>query len=396
MMMIFSGLTRIYQVRYISCMRFANAPTATVPHLAAWMEDDIRRRGLSCGDRYFTAEEAGQRLGVSTMTAHRAMKVLADRGLLNRRRRKGTFIGRAFSQREAVPLKCIHVLVPRDYQRVERALGEGFWAGLHSELPGISIQYDFVPDHEPMAFLRQVVEQATQGDSLEGLILALSTREMRQYVNELDLPIVVNGSVEPDLGNVSWVDRDQRQVGQILADYLLKRGHRRFALLMRNHWALGEDLMLEGVANSLAAAGLGLGALTIRSFPADEAMVSHSVGQLLSGLEGPTGFICRSEFLANSAARAVESMGFRVPQDVQVTLCDYFKPWPTRLRFPYAAPTLDARAVGAVAGRMLLQLAEGKPPDPHHVVVPVNVYDPEEGVSSGYLPPEGGTGDGFG
>ena len=48
-------------------MSMPNRTKSSVPDLAQWMERDIQRRGLTAGDRYLTAEEAGQVLGVGTM-----------------------------------------------------------------------------------------------------------------------------------------------------------------------------------------------------------------------------------------------------------------------------------------------------------------------------------------
>ena len=59
--------------------------------LAVRLEQDIRQRGLYAGDRYLTAPEAANLLDVSAGMAHRAMRVLAQRQMLVRRRNCGTF-----------------------------------------------------------------------------------------------------------------------------------------------------------------------------------------------------------------------------------------------------------------------------------------------------------------
>ena len=65
---------------------------ASAHRLAHRIEADIRSRGLRPGDQYLTAEKAGRALGVSTATASRAMKLMAERDMLIRYRNRGTFV----------------------------------------------------------------------------------------------------------------------------------------------------------------------------------------------------------------------------------------------------------------------------------------------------------------
>ena len=75
-----------------------------IQEAAEILEQHIRRSGLKAGDRYITAKDAGKLLGKSVMTAQRAMTLLAQRKLLERRPKAGTFIAEsAFSGPD---LKC--------------------------------------------------------------------------------------------------------------------------------------------------------------------------------------------------------------------------------------------------------------------------------------------------
>ena len=59
------------------------AATPKVRTITEWLRHDIRCRGLRPGDRYMTSEEAARVLGVSTGTAHQAMRILVQQDILD-------------------------------------------------------------------------------------------------------------------------------------------------------------------------------------------------------------------------------------------------------------------------------------------------------------------------
>ena len=73
---------------------------------------DIRHRGLTVGDRYLTTVEVGQSLGVGKDAASKVMRHLAEQQILISRRRSGTFIGPASTNRHS-KVKTVYVLVSR-------------------------------------------------------------------------------------------------------------------------------------------------------------------------------------------------------------------------------------------------------------------------------------------
>ena len=79
----------------------------------------------------------------------------------------------------------------------------------------------------------------------------LSSRAMRAYFNASDIPAVIEGNVEMDLKNLSWLSWDQRQTGRVLAEYLIGRGHTRLATIMRDIWSIGEHHLHDGVGEAM-------------------------------------------------------------------------------------------------------------------------------------------------
>ena len=340
-------------------------------HLAVTLARDIVRRGLRTGDRYLTDKQAAELLQVSQVTAHRAMRQLAEQKLIVRRRRAGTFVGPKVSGKISSKLRCIHFLMPSrmkgDYP-IMRVI-----EGLNSELPSTQVQLNFMPAVEPLSFLRELVDQATNSGVMTGMVLASTTREIRQFFNGLKLPIVITGHVESDI-DLPWIDRDQRQIGQLLADFLLKRGHRAVTLVMRDLWAPGDNLMADGVSKSLGTAGV---TLMVRSAPREGDLIESVIREMLDCPDRPTAIICRSEVQALCAAGIADKLGLSVPGDLEIVAANIPSDAnESKDRFPNAS--FDPEEFGAATGRMIAQWSNGQKPEPCHYEIPVSLEIPAD------------------
>lgn len=323
---------------------------------------------LQPGDRYISAEDAGQLLGESVTTAQRAMALLARHKILERRPKAGTFIGAAVVSSD--DLTCLHFLLPEQCIR-DQGSQQTLWhhvEGMRTVLPNLSVQFNFVP-HQDVAFAKQVIERA--GDTLSGVVLVLSSRPMRAFFNQSGIPTVVGGGVEPDLSNLCWVTADQVQIGQLLASHLLERGHRRIATIMRDVWSVGEHQLHDGVGEVMAEAGLATNALLVRSAPVEHTATLELARSLLQEPNPPTGFICRTELQADCAVEAAKQAG--VADAVDVVVCS--EPVATdKLRYTSAVSEMNSVEMGKTIGRMFRDMAQNKPPEPRGHRVPVKLH----------------------
>lgn len=325
----------------------------------------IKASGLKPGDRYLSAEQAGQLLGSSVMTVQRAMTLLAREKILDRRPRAGTFIGNHASL--GTEKGCVHFFMPEQFASQTEGR-ESYWdllpdqiLGIQSVLPHVSVQFNFIPNQD-VAYTQQIVEQMTVAGSLRGAILILHSREMRAFFNQSGIPTVVEGGVEADLGNLCWVQWDQVQTGYLLASHLLQRGHRRLCTIMRDVWSIGESLLHDGIGEAIAAAGLSSNTLRMRSTPSKVSAITELVrGLLTTEANPPTGFICRNEFQANHVSKVVDSLG--LSHQVEVVLCNA-PSQQGQAKYTYAAPEIGPFETGVIVGTMLKELGQGVSPTP--------------------------------
>ncbi len=347
--------------------------TSSVDRLATRLENDISYRQLGPGDRYMTADEAGQMLGVSLATANRAMQLLAKRDILVRRRSHGTFIGSRVDMKQPSQLRTIHFLLPAD--RSNCVTYDELAEGVSREVSLASVQFTRLPRDNTVHFVRDLIDRAAQAGNLLGVIAGSCPHGVYRYLQDQAVPAVVLGSLYRDTDRLPSLDVDMRQAGRLMAEYLIARGHKRIALLAREQWSPGDNMFFESVTSAMSAAGLSHDSLVVRSMVDQREPAVHEVRHLLESDGRPTGFICRRRFFVQAVKTVAESLGLSVPDDVAIVVDGPSSRYMAGLNVPCCLPELDITAMTGVLTRMLCELSEGREPETPHVVVPCTLTE---------------------
>jgi DNA-binding LacI/PurR family transcriptional regulator/DNA-binding transcriptional regulator YhcF (GntR family) len=350
--------------------------------------DDIRRRGLRPGDSYPNTAETAQWLRVSGSTVNRALQLLSQRGVIRRRQRLGTIVNDPEQgSREAAALRRVHLVVREDHLREEGLWADGVLLGLQGALPGVDIQFNFRPEVDEATYVRQLTHDVLHARRSAGLVLIRSSVVTQRLVVASGLPAVVSGTLQPSIRDLPSVDRDQRQIGELLAGHLLRARCRRFLILMRDRLTAGDHATLDGATATLAAAGVPLDAIRLRALPTDAEAITAAVKDAMAGLpgRGRVGCLCRSTPLARGADAATSALGpgaveGRRPEivvaDAARRSADGHSP-----AYPCIEPIVTPEAWGATLGGMLADAARGIRPEPYRRIIPVRLWIPEDGDS---------------
>jgi DNA-binding LacI/PurR family transcriptional regulator len=350
--------------------------TSQIPSIMDEIERDIRHRGLHAGERYLTAEEMAENFDVSIASINRAMQVMARRNILVRKRRHGTFIGPAINSNEDVVIKSISFFTQREYRGTNNLPPNSMVDGILSELPQADIHFVFLPPGEEIPYVRKAVENAQNNGELSGAILHCCPRNVYKFFYEKKIPAVAVGS-DPNF-LLPWLDKDQRQAGQILAEYLMEKGHNRIAFLKGDIWWPGDSRASDGIAQALGSAGKPADAMQTRGIPPDKGPALKIIQALFDQETPPTGFICRSRFVADCAAEVAQERGRKVQDEVDITCaCDstYIGSLKDNI-FPYLKG-IDPHAYGCLFSKLLAQRIRGEWPSPDHYETPVSLCLPE-------------------
>jgi DNA-binding LacI/PurR family transcriptional regulator len=357
-------------------MSTPNGSPSNIGWLAKRLEEDIQTRGLRPGEPYLTSAQLGRQLGISKSMAYRAMKILAARRVLVSHPGRGTFVGPQAGSLAAGRLKSIHVLTTQDYFQTAERLSFGCLAGLSATLPGYGIQFDFLPLCNTEAHVGQLLEQGLTEGTLAAVVLLGCTRSIQEQVLRRGLPALVLGTDYSSTRQLPSIDADQYEIGRLAAGYLLARGCRRIALLMREMWFPGDQLLFEGVGRALDEAGLGHEALILRNLAADAALLTSDLHRLLTAKNRPAGCLCRMPFFAQAVIRTARSAGLKIPADLEV-ICDSLqRHTAAQWGLPGICMKVEVEGQVALGGQMLKLLLNGQRPDPLHVVLPVELVEP--------------------
>jgi DNA-binding LacI/PurR family transcriptional regulator len=173
----------------------------------------------------------------------------------------------------------------------------------------------FTEQDDELEVFRELV--AIRG--VDGFILSGSRVDdpRARYLTEAAVPFAMFGRTAPHLPQ-TWVDIDGVSATSAMVDYLVARGHERFAYVgyaAQNYW---DAERLEGYRKGLAGAGIRVAERSIvegRTL----AQVHGRVLRLLGRQRRPTAIVSGSDVLAAVAVNAAKSVGLRVGQDLAVT-----------------------------------------------------------------------------
>lgn len=301
--------------------------------LAQRLEEDIRLRRLECGERYLSAETAARQLGVSRMTAHRAMELLVERNFLVRTRGRGTFIGPAARHNgriaAKVAVKHVHFIHCGEGESLLPPLShDDLVGGFLDVIPETVLHTHLFPYDRAEECVREMLDAFGADKSARGFLLTLSPREVQRLFAESGLPTVVIGSVFPGI-KLPNLEADQTEIGRNLIRLAYRLGGRRFVFINSEHWRRGDSRAFDGLVDGLAELGLPANRVAIRNHPQDAALTESLLDDTLSELESRSGgerpaFVCRSPRMAALARRMAEARGRRIPEDLVVV---YDRPW---------------------------------------------------------------------
>ena len=347
----------------------------SVEVVARRVEADIRSRGLVSGDRYLTGDEVGRMFNISSITANRAMQLLAERGLLVRQRKAGTFIGEGLELPPTSQRKRVHVVMTSGIWSDDQTSAVQYFnqllCGVLEKLPDSSVQMDVVGQQEINAFIRRIIDSAVSNGDVSGVVLLRSSPEVQRQLVEAGIPTVVFGSVFPGVKELACVDVDQRQVGRLTAEYLMRAKHSRVMTLMLSQWFPGDNAFVSGMLGTLQAAAPDV-EIGLQSVPVDEDVCRGVVETAMAREDRPTAVVARSPWLARIVAEVLQSLGLSIPGDVELIMGNHHEVEISGRRLPGAFAAESMVECGRKLGILIKEIGEHRNLNvPRHELVPV-------------------------
>lgn len=254
-------------------------------------------------------------------TANRAIGLLVEQGVLERRRGQGTFVKRLDQRRDATISLCFYKFADLGRDPVFTR----FFAGMNSAVTSHRVRLhvttlkDVVGDDklDPAQSAERFVRDALAVDP-DGII----------YLGNVDIPVIERLRADRPLIAVAEcppslaVDSVRRNIRAGTADAVrrfAKAGHQHIALATYRHDATSFDLAEKERGYLEAIEELGLQPRVLhRTSPAEEQLTQ----QLLALTPRPTAVVASESTIGLALVRSAPGLGLRIPQDLAVTSFD--------------------------------------------------------------------------
>ncbi len=352
--------------------------TTHIKVLAERLLTDIRHRGLSVGDRYLTTEEVSQALGVGKGTAGKAIRHLAQQEILISRQRSGTYVGPGVSTQKRSNVQGICVLLPSYSPSATHWAYQPCIAGIRSAIPGSMVQFAFVPEADPVSYVRELIDSSRASGQFAGVISVSCPFEIYQYLAELNAPAMVYGSLQASELAITSMDSDNFESGRLLAQYLIDQGHRRIGFSMAGGSGPGDNLFFDGIIDALSTANLPPSALVLRLVRNGVEALQVTAKEMLQDKNRPTAIITRGSYQVEALATVASSMGMSVPNDLEIVFDHENETTPcidTAL-YPRVEPKLSFFQIAEMFGQTLKGMMDGSSSKPQRIVIPVELHEP--------------------
>ncbi|MGW0711439.1 substrate-binding domain-containing protein [Streptomyces sp. NPDC002643] len=192
------------------------------------------------------------------------------------------------------------------------------------------------------------------------VISALAEQDQHRIVDQR-LPVVLVDPLNapsvdiPSVGVTNW------HGATTAVQHLIELGHRRIGMLAGRSHSLAGAARLHGYRAALAEAGIPYDPALVRSTDFDYGEALCAARGILGRCERPSALFAASDAQALGALEAARQLGIAVPSELSVMSFD------DTLVAAMASPPLSAvrqpfRELGQEATRVLLHLADGRPP----------------------------------
>jgi LacI family transcriptional regulator len=230
-------------------------------------------------------------------------------------------------------------------------------AGINEALvdEGVSV---FLCGIEDDAALGKVHVDAMLDKQVDGIIATGKRIDRRLPVDLSGLPVpVVYAFTEGPADAVTLVSDDQ-QGAREATEHLVSVCRRRLVHVT------GPDSFASVHARAAAFRAVAGAASPVLHGPWSEAWGHDAVAGLWSGANPPDGIFCGNDQIARGVVDALRERGVAVPREVSVVGFDNWEIVSAATRPPLTTVDMNLKELGREAGRLILELAEGKPVEP--------------------------------
>ena len=189
------------------------------------------------------------------------------------------------------------------------------WTSHHG--PGIRKRHAHPDEDNELRQIHRLIDRRVDGVILWPPFASLFSDHVQEFSSR-DLPIVTIDHELPPEFRADMVASEDHVGGRLVADYLLKLGHRRFGHLAGSGvatWAVQRRQSFDDTVSRVA----GATHWTLEAPPGDDYTLAIEQARALLALPSrPTAIFAATDLYAKQVYRAAAEVGLRIPQDLSV------------------------------------------------------------------------------
>lgn len=310
--------------------------------IAHWLTREIAEGRFRPGEKIPSEYELAERFSVNKKTANKAVSELVVRKLVERRRGGG---GSIVCGNPALLKGKFAVFMSGNVSYYSNLL-HGFQEGAFRR--GYNLYFYSSPDVTDFS----LALNRLKAEDPSGVIVT----HFQNFPSEVPFPVLWVNNLPADIRGCNLIRHDNRTGGRMLAEHLIRLGHRRIVYVAQNNV---EQPLLErcrGFMEVLKKAGIE--ALSVELFSNESVSAREFTERLLRRFPEMTAIACDGDHIAMSILLALRESGLRIPEDLSLT---GFSCLP-EIQSLVKITSVDERPrrLGAYAAELLADLVEGR------------------------------------
>ncbi|MFB0516466.1 MAG: GntR family transcriptional regulator [Candidatus Neomarinimicrobiota bacterium] len=341
-----------------------DSPIPQYFQLQTWLMEQIEQGIFKPGDRIPTEEELSQMAGLARATVRQAIGNLVNMGLLNRKKRLGTFvqIQRTATEKQTIIGICIPDI--RHGYAPELARGAEDEAASHKHSLILCNTDDSYLKAEYHA--NRLIEHSVSGVIF--IPTAASDERNRLIVEKFTkrgIPVVLADRTIPNL-EIDHVTTDNFNGGYSITNYLIEKGHQRIAIVLGSLFSTERE-RLAGYKAALAEHGIPINPAIIiaDAGPFIKERYREFAQSLLRQKRNFTAVFAGHDRIALLFYAVARQLGLAIPDDISLVGYDDL-PFITISLTTMHQPIYE---MGQESLRLILSRIQGEITEPKHVVL---------------------------
>ncbi len=321
------------------------------------LQEDISSGHYKPGQRLPSEAELVRRFGASRMTVFRAMRELQSLGMVTRRVGSGTFVSSTSNTGSHVFGLLIPELGQTEiFEAICQGMMEAQQAMHHSLLWGNTVSQEKEKEQAAEQLCRHYISRKVSGVFFAPVEFSENRFQANhRIVAALDrarIPVVLlDRCLEPypQRSKYDLVGIDNRRIGYLATEHLIKAGAKRIAFFARPNSAPTVDARIAGYREALTSRSARPERDLVRLGDASDTKFIKSILKK----DRPDAFLCANDHTAGNLMHTLISLGQRIPEDIRMVGIDDVK-YARLLPVPLTTQHQPCRDIGRIALAVML------------------------------------------